>query len=147
MGTSRRADIFDALKTQLTTALTWAKVVDWEKIRILSSDFAEHELPCVQFYHVRTDYEHQQGRVQARMSLNIEVCLKSSYNQGEVDQKDLFDKMDDIILAIGNKANLGVPGVIHLRYVSDETVTHTIAPFYIGILNFEAIYLTTYTGC
>lgn len=143
---SKRAQILDALKSQLTPLLTWAKVIDWQKIRILSSDFSEHELPCVQFYHVRTDYEQQQGRVQARMTLNIEVCLKST-TAGVVNQKDLFDRMDDILLAVGSNANLGIPGMIHARLLADETDTHSIEPHFIGILVFEFIYLTTFTGC
>lgn len=143
---SKRAQILDALKTLLTSKLTWAKVVEWERIRILTSDFQDHEIPVVQFYHTRTDYTHQQGRVEGRMNFNIEVCLKSS-TAAEVDQKDLFDKMDDVLKAIGTSPNLGVSGVIHLRYLGDETDAHTVLPHYIGVLNFEAIYLTTYTGC
>lgn len=143
---SKRAQILDALKTLLTTSLPWAKVVAWERIRLLSSDFLDHELPCVQYYHLRTDYTPMQGRVEARMQFNIEICMKSS-STSVVDQRDLFNKMDDILQAIGSQANLGIGGVIHLRLLSDETDTHSILPHYIGILTFEALYLTTYTGC
>jgi len=145
--TSQRSLILAAMKTQLTANITWAKIIDWEKIRILTADFPEHELPCIQFYHVRTDYEPQQGRVQARMSINVEVCIKSSYNGGKVDQKTLFDYMDDILRAVGVKPNLGIAGVIHTKLMSDETDAHSLQPHYIGILNFEVLYLTTFTGC
>lgn len=143
---SKRREIFDAIKTQLTTALTWAKVVDWEKIRILSADFGEHEIPCVQFYALPTDYRPQQGRNQATMLISVEVVLKSSV-EGVVDQRDMFDRMDDVALAFGQNPNLGIQGVIHTRLLKDFTDPHTIQPHFIGILNFEVVYMTTYTGC
>lgn len=143
---SKRANILDALKTLLVAQLSWAKTVEWERIRLLSTDFKDHELPVAQFYHLRTDYEQQQGRVQGRMQIAIEVCLKSTATS-VVDQRDLFDKMDDVLKAIGTQPNLGIPGVIHLRLLGDETDLHSITPHYIGILNFEALYLTTFTGC
>jgi len=143
---SKRAAILDNLKTLLTSKLTWAKTVDWQKVRLLSGDFKDHELPVVQFYHLRTDYAQQQGRVEATAQFSVEVCMKS-LSTGVIDQRDLFDKMDAVLKAIGSNPNLGIAGLIHLRLVSDETDTHTIAPHYIGILNFEAVYLTTYTGC
>ena len=143
---SKRRDIFDAIKTQLTTALTWAKVVDWEKIRIMSTDFGEHEIPCVQFYALPTDYRPQQGRNQATMLIQVEVVLKSSV-EGVVDQRDMFDRMEDVSLAFGQRPNLGVPGVIHVRLIKDFTDPHTIHPHFIGILTFEVVYMTTYTGC
>jgi hypothetical protein len=143
---SKRSDLLANLKTLLVAQLSWAKVVAWEQVRLLSSDFQDHELPCVQFYHVRTDYEQQQGRVQARMMFNVELCMKSNASAA-VDQQDLFDKMDDILKAVGTNPNLGIPGMIHLRLLSDETDTHTIVPHYLGILAFEATYLTTFTGC
>ena len=143
---SKRRQILDAMKTLLTGKLTWAKVVEWEKVRILSSDFGEHEIPCVQFYHLNTTYKQIQGRVEAHAVFNVEVCLKS-FQTGVVDQRDLFDKMDDVLTGMGSQANLGVPGVIHARLLSDEVDTHTISPHFIGILTFEVVYLTTYTGC
>lgn len=143
---SKRHDILEATKTQLTTYLTWAKSIEWENIRIMSSDFGEHEIPRVQFYYLTTEYQQQQGRVQATAILNVEVCLKSTETL-VVDQRDLFDKMDDVLLAFGKQANLGVPGVIHVRLLSDEVDAHTILPHFIGILTFEVVYLTTYTGC
>ena len=143
---SKKREIFDAVKTQLTEQLAWAKVVDWEKIRIMSSDFGDHEIPCVQFYPLPTEYKPQQGRNQATMVLQVEVVLKSSV-EGVVDQRDLFDRMDAVCLAFGTRPNLGVPGVIHVRLVKDFTDPHTIQPHFIGILTFEVVYMTTYTGC
>jgi hypothetical protein len=143
---SKRRQIFDAIKTQLTANLPWAKIVDWEKVRLLSSDFGDHEIPCVQFYHVRTPYEPARGQVQAKMLISVEVVMKSSY-AGVVDQRDLFDKMDDVLLAFGKSINLGVPGVIHAQLLQDETDTHTISPHFLGTMTFEVTYLTIYGGC
>jgi hypothetical protein len=143
---SKRRDIFDAIKTQLTGALPWAKIVDWEKIRLMSSDFGEHEVPCVQFYALPTEYRPQQGRNQASMLLSVEVVIKSSV-EGVVDQRDMFDRMEDVILAFGKNPNLGVAGVIHARLIKDFIDPHTIHPHFIGILTFEVVYMTTYTGC
>ena len=143
---SKKREIFDAIKTQLTTALTWAKVVDWEKIRILSTDLGEHEVPCVQFYALPTEYRPQQGRHEAHMQISVEVVLKSSV-EGVIDQRDMFDRMNDVALAFGSKANLGVPGVIHVQLLKDYVDAHTIQPHFVGILTFEVVFMTTYTGC
>lgn len=143
---SKRHEILEAVKSQLSSSLTWAKSIEWENIRIMSSDFGEHEIPRVQFYFLNTNYQQLQGRVQATAILNVEVCLKSSEN-AVVDQRDLFDKMDDTLQAFGQRANFGVPGVIHARLLSDEVDAHTILPHFIGILTFEVVYLTTYNGC
>lgn len=143
---SKRHLILEALKTQLTAQLTWAKSIQWENIRILASDFNDSEVPAVQFYHVRTDYEHQNGRVQARSLVNIELAMKSSAST-VIDQRDLFDKIDAIIEAVGSNPNLGVAGVIHARLISDETDAFTIKPFLLGVVQFEIIYLTKYNGC
>jgi hypothetical protein len=144
--TSKRSQLLTNLKSLLTTHCSWAKMISWEKIRVISSDFAEHELPVIQFYHVRTDYEQQQGRALARMQFNIELCLKST-TSGVINQKDLFDKMDLILQAIGTNPNLDISGMIHLRPISDETDIHILEPLFIGVWNFEALYLTTFAGC
>ena len=143
---SMKRHIFDALEAQLVANLPWAKTISWEKIRLLSSDFASHEIPVVQFYHLRTDYDHSQGRLDARMRLVVEVVTKATAT-ATADQRTLFDLMEDVELAVGLVPNLGVPGVIHVRYLSDESDIHTIEPFFLGVLTFEVIHRKGYAGC
>jgi hypothetical protein len=139
----KRREIFDALKTQLEQ-LTWAKGVEWEKIRILASDFAEYEVPRIQFYHVSTSYTHEQGRLLAAMLINVELVTMSTA-ANFADQRTLFDLQEEVEQMIGSEANLGVQGVIHVRYISDETDLHSIEPYFIASLTFEVIYHKPYT--
>lgn len=143
MGIKRQ--IFEALATRLST-LAWVKLVSWEKVRLTESDFQDHEIPCIQMYDTGALNTHQGGRVEARMGIIVELVLKQTTSM-VVNQGILFDYVEEIEQLIGGQIDLGVAGVLHLRYVSDNTDLHTINPFYYASLEFEAIYLKSFTGC
>lgn len=137
-----RSDIFDALKTRLSS-ITGIKTVNWDRIRVSESDFADHEVPAIQFYAGTTTYTHQQGQILAETEIAIEVILRGS---SDINQADLLDLMEEVEQAIGNNPSLGVSGMLHMVYVSDEIDLHTIDPFYIGRLVFQAVYRKPYVG-
>jgi hypothetical protein len=143
---SMKRQLFDALEAQLVAALPWAKTISWQKIKILAGDFPEWELPAVQFYHLHTDYNHSQGRIEGDMRLVIEVVTKSG-TAGSVDQRTLFDLMEDIELAVGANPNLGIPGVYHCKYISDDCDIHAIEPFHVGALTFGVLHRKGFSGC
>jgi len=143
MGIKRQ--IFEALATELS-GISWVKVVNWKKIWLLDSDFNDYQIPAIQIYDTGTRNEHQGGRIQATMALSVELVLKQT-SAGVVSQADLFDKVEEIESVIGANINLGINGMLHLRYIGDVTDLHTVDPYYIARLDFEAIYLKSFTGC
>jgi len=135
--------ILDAFKSRLET-LTWPVTVAWEKIRLTVSDFAEHEIPVIQFYVQRIDSNHQVQTLESTMSVVVEVVLRQSYEQA-IDARDIWEKVNDVKNVIGTNANLDVPGVFHCRMISRETDLYSIAPYYYGRLEFEVIFKEPYT--
>lgn len=135
-----RADLFEALATRLA-AISGIKTVEWNRIRISESDFADHELPAIQFYAGMTSYTHQQGQVQAATQIAIEVILRDGDGGG---QADLLDLMETVEQAIGSDPTFGISNMIHMAYLSDEVDLHSIDPFRIGRLTFEALYRKPY---
>jgi hypothetical protein len=141
-----KKQIFQNLSALLKDKCPWARSVSWERIRLLDTDFIESEIPAIQLYDLNTTYTHQSGRVEARMQIVIELVMKQT-SQGVVDQGTLFDRLEDIEAAVGSNIDLGISGMLHLRYVSSTTDRHTIEPYYIAALEFEAIYLKPFSGC
>ena len=140
-----KREIFEALVYQLST-LPWVKRINWEKIWLLDSDFNDSELPALQIYDTGSEFTHQGGRLEARTSLSIELVMKQT-PQGAVSQGILFDRVEEIELKIGQKIDLGVKGMLHVRYLREVTDLHTVEPYFIARLDFEAIYLKPFTGC
>jgi hypothetical protein len=140
-----RTQMMEAIHTKLSQ-LTWAKYVEWENIKLMAGDFADHDVPAIQFYVANTSYTHQGGRVEATSDLYIELVMMQT-DQAIVKPQDLMDKMEEIELKIGEQPNLGIPGMVHLRYLGDDIDMHTIAPYYYGRLSFQAIYHKKYSGC
>lgn len=143
MGTKR--EIFENLASTLS-ALPWVKTVEWERIRITETDIRDHEIPLIQIYDTGSQNEHQRGNVQSTLGISIELILKQT-SLNTASQSELFDMVEEIENAIGGNINLGVSGVIHLRYVSNATDLHTIEPYYYAVLNFEAIYNRLFSSC
>lgn len=140
---SMYTEILNAIKAKIET-LPWPVTVSWEKIRLTATDFAEHEIPVVQFYVPRIDSEHQVQTLESRMSVFVEVVLKQSFTN-TINASTLWDYIEDIKDVIGQNANLGVPKVIHCRMVSRQTDLHTIEPYYYGLIEFEVIFKEAYT--
>ena len=143
MGIKR--EIFENLASTLQT-LPWVKTIEWEKIRITETDIRDHEVPMIQIYDTGSQNEHQRGNVQASLGIAIELILKQTV-LGTASQSELFDKVEEIETLIGNNVDLGVSGMIHLKYISDSTDLHTIEPYYYAVLNFEALYLKRFASC
>jgi hypothetical protein len=139
-----RSDIFTALAAKLAT-LPWAKTVNWEKVRLMASDIAQHEVPFVQFYAPFSRHEHVTQTIESVWTISIEIVDVQSSTR-TVNQKDLFDKMEDVIALIGDDPTLQIPRLVHLTLASEETDVHLIEPYYYARLDFEARLIQPYTA-
>jgi hypothetical protein len=148
---SMESDIMTNLRTRLLE-LTWQNTVEIENIRLLSTDWRDHETPAIQIYDSGQLSESEQRRVKIGWTLTIELVMKNKVDD-PVDQLILLDRMDEVLRKIGANVQLDLGSaspsqgeMIHIRYVNGITDLHTLAPFYIAVMNFEVIYLKPYTG-
>ena len=74
--------------------LTWQKSVEYEKIKLLSTDFREHELPGIQFYDSGRSIAHVQGRIEVDWNITIEILMKRT-STDVVDQGILLDRTEE----------------------------------------------------
>ena len=140
-----KTDILEALELKLKE-LPWAKSVEWKRIRLMAGDFADHDVPAIQFYAGATNYTHFTGRLEASTEISIELVMMQT-SASVVEPQDVMNYAEDIELKIGESPNLGIPGMVHLKYLSDEIDLHTIEPYYYVRLTFAAIYHKRFSGC
>jgi len=145
MASGIRASIFDAFRARLAAQCTWAKVVNWEQIRIAASDFEDHEIPAIQLWSPELFHEHQVQTLETTMSIFVEIIMRSQAT-GVVDQRELFDKIESVRSAIGTQTTLGISQMIHVLILGNEVDLHTLEPFYFGRIHFQAVYKEPYTS-
>jgi len=137
--------IADKIVSIIDTDVPEVTTIAFDKVRLAIDDFRDHELPAVQLWDVSQEIEHQRGFEQVTWVLVLELVMKST-TEGVVSQKDLWVLRRKIALALWDKPNLGIPGVIHLRYRNTITDLHLLEPFYIARMEFEALFRRQLTG-
>lgn len=137
-------EIFEALETKLQE-LSWAKTVDYEKIRVTPTDIQDDELPRIQIYDNTMIVAHERTQLRKTWSIVVELILKTTRAE-EVNQGVLLDRKVEIERKVGESPNLGVAGMIHMAYVRADTDLHSIQPYYLARLEFSAIFRTPYSG-
>ena len=132
--------------------LTWPKVVEYEKIKLLSTDFREHELPAIQFYDNGRSFQHVQRRIEVEWNITVEILMKRTSSDA-VDQGVLLDRSEEVERKIGSNLTLGldtntamIGNVVHVKYINAITDLHTVEPFFISLLNFSVNYFKPYSG-
>lgn len=142
-----KKQIFEKLEEVLET-LPWVVNVEWEKIKVIESDIAEHETPLIQIYDTNELHTHQGGLIETTLAITIELVLRKT-SMAEVNQGLLFDYVEEIETKMGENISLSgtILGFRQFKYVSGETDLHTTGPFYYGALNFDAIYTKPHTFC
>jgi hypothetical protein len=135
------------MKTAISS-LTWVKLCEYERVRLFSSEFMDHELPAVQIYDIGEQSVNQQGRDIITWSLAVELVMKKNVD-GLVNQGELFQRRLEIKQAIGADPTLGLqsPGVpasegsmIHVRYAGGMTDLHVLDQHYLARLEFQVMF-------
>lgn len=137
--------ISDALVSTLTTDVPELTTVTFDRVKLAVDDFRDHELPAVQLWDLNQSIEHQRGFHQVAWGIALELVMKST-TTGTVDQKALWALRRKIELALWDKPNLEIPGVIHLLYRSNITDLHLLEPFYVARMEFEVLFRRKLTG-
>jgi hypothetical protein len=124
------------MKTQIATAivnklstLTSIKSVSFDRVRMLSSDFQDWEIPAIQIIDLGDDNEHAQRRALKRWNVTIELVMGSK-STGLIFQKDLWNLEQEIERKLWEVPNLAIPSVVHMHLLGSTTDLHTLAPYY-----------------
>lgn len=117
----------------------------FEDIKVAIDDFREFELPAVQLWDVSQEITHERGYEKTLWTIVLELVMKST-STNIVKQKDLWALRRKIGLALWDVPNLGIPGVIHLKYKNNLTDLHLLEPFYTARMEFEVIFRRQLTG-
>ena len=121
------------------------KTVEFDKVRVAISEYNDYELPAAQFWDVSQEIEHERGRALVTWNIALEIVMRQTV-AGTVDQADLIDLRRRTVLALFDKPNLEIPGVIHLIYTGNITDLHMQDPNYIARIDFEVLYYDDLTG-
>lgn len=135
---STKTRIAAALK-QILQDMPIFKYVEFDRVRLYSSDFNEAELPAAQFIDGTESIVHERSRVLRTWSISLEIVHKSTENEA-ISQQDMWNIEYQVARKIWQVPNLGIPGVIHCQYVSNSTDLHLLEPFYLMRLDFDVKY-------
>lgn len=118
--------------------LSWIAKVEPYKIRLAISELQETEVPYVQFYGVGQTYEPDRTELTTRWQIAVDVVLRV-LGDGSIDQRDLDDKRQEVIEAIGADPKLGI-NIIHILPVSSTDDLMSFDPFILSTIIFEVLY-------
>ena len=135
---SLKSSIAPAILAKLD-AVAALKLKSFDKVRLSSSDFQDHEIPACQLIDIGETIEHERGRAKKTWQIALEIIMKPN-EWGAIDQEDLWNLSYDVERALWANPNLNIPGVIHLRYIGSQTDLHMLEPYYLARLDFEVLY-------
>lgn len=141
---SIESDIVDKI-VQIVAAVPGINTVNFDEVRLGVEDFEEHELSAIQIWDNGQTITHQRQRSLVDWALSLELIMKSDINN-VVNQKALFEKRREIVLALFDKPNLGIPGMTHLYYTGNISDLHLVNPYYIARIDMTAQFYDQLTG-
>jgi len=142
---SIESDIVDKIVSIVTNDVTGINYVSFDRIKLAISEFEPHEIPAVQIWDNGQAIKHERGRILVNWNLSLELIMRSEIT-GEVDQKGLFEKRREIQLALWDRPNLDIPGVVHLIYTGNISDLHLLQPNYIARIDFAVQYYDQLTS-
>ncbi len=121
---------------QLCSSIPSVEYVSFDKIRLLSADFKDFEIPAIQLIDVGMRNEHEQLRAKIFWQIALELLLKGNqYN--EISQQDLWNLEYEVRRKLWAVPNLGIKGVISMNFLGGTTDLHLLEPYYFSRLDFE----------
>lgn len=138
MTSALKTTISQAIKARLQL-IPDLKTVEFDKVRLRSDDFMSIECPAVQFIDVAEQVEHERSRAKKTWVLALELVMKAT-GEAPLSQVDLWDLQYKVERKLWGIPNLGIPGVIHLRYQGSQTDLHLLEPYYFVRMDIEVLY-------
>ena len=113
--------------------------LEFDDVRILTSDFNDMLIPAVQLIDIRESVQHDHSRAKKTWSITLELVMKED-EHGAVSQEDLWNFTYKIERALWAQPNLGITGVLQMVYLGNSTDLHLVKPYYISKLDFDVVY-------
>lgn len=136
----------DCLKVTISQALVDRlktipdlKTVEFDKVRLRADDFMSVDCPAIQFIDIQEQIDHERSRAKKTWLLGLELVMKATA-ETPVSQIDLWNLQYQVERLLWGLPNLGIPGVIHLRYLGSQTDLHLLEPYYFVRLDIEVLY-------
>lgn len=136
----------DCLKVTISQALVDRlktipdlKTVEFDKVRLRADDFMSVDCPAIQFIDIQEQIDHERSRAKKTWLLGLELVMKATA-ETPVSQVDLWNLQYQVERLLWGLPNLGIPGVIHLRYLGSQTDLHLLEPYYFVRLDIEVLY-------
>lgn len=150
MSDSFERQVFTQLQTLLKDNLSWATTVAFEEVELTISDYADHELPAVQFWFDEETFlvQNQRGHAQADIRITIEIVMKSTAMK-PLTQGDLLDRLRDVRDILSNNVRLRITDgqmfqVVPIRAARDFV---TQDPMMVGQLQISVTGQVQYGTC
>lgn len=135
---SMKHKISEALE-EIILAIPGVRYFSFDKIRLLSSDFNDVQLPAIQLIDIQEAIIHENVRVKKTWSITLELVMKETEHKA-FGQTDLWDFGYKIERALWKNPNLKIPGVIQLTYNGNTTDLHLLDPYYLLKMDFDVVY-------
>lgn len=119
--------------------ITSIKYVSFDKIRLLSDDFKDFEIPAIQLIDISETVTHEQVRARKSWLITLELLMRGNENLA-IFQRDLWNLQYEVERKLWHEPNLGIKGVIHLKYLGSRTDLHLMEPFYFSQMDFTVEY-------
>lgn len=113
--------------------------VEFDNVRLLSSDFNDLQVPAVQLIDLGETIQHEHVRAKKTWRISLELVMKED-EHGRVSQEDLWNFTYKIERLLWANPNLLIPGVLQITYIGNATDLHLIKPYYLSKLDFDVIY-------
>lgn len=135
--------IIEAIDTALK-GISWANVVNAWRVRTSFSEMRAHEIPYMQILMLGQDYQPDRTEVRTDWTIAVDLVLRQG-TDGFVDQRELLNKRNDILEAIGKDPKLGInEQFIHIIPFNSTDDIHTFEPYYLTTLTFRALFRKRY---
>lgn len=137
--------ILDTMKIGGSNVDAFAREVNTEVIKLLTSDFDPHEIPVIQMYDMGESCRvEQQGQNRCDWRIRVEIAIKKDSNTS-INQAELRRYKYVVERAFGANVQLGVVGVVRVDYAGGITDAHILDDLYIAQLDFVVDYFKNYT--
>lgn len=135
---SMKSRIADALMNRLREVRS-IQSIEFDQVRLRSDDFMSVDCPAIQLIDITETIEHERSRAKKTWSLALELVMKATADN-PISQQDLWNLQYEVERMLWGNPNLGIPGVIHLRYLGSTTDLHLLDPYYFTRLDLEVLY-------
>ncbi len=135
---SMKDKIAQAIVAKLET-IPVVKYVAFDKVRLLSDDFKDFECPAIQLIDDSETGIHENVRLRSTWFITLELLMRGNENL-TIFQRDLWNLEYEVKRKLWSEPNLGIKGVIHLKYLGTVSDLHVVEPFYFSRLGFTVEY-------